>query len=488
MSDLENPNQGILSSDAETAQGPVVETNSTATSLHFPSMTEQESAEVAVERQRLQSMFMEFLNSSFSIGDDDDDGDDNVDNDGNNNQQRPSRYAPCCICFREKLHRLLNIIAYPFIVLFTIIGIVMIVTFCILPALFCLTLGICAYYCFIEDPMSLHMLFRYMFSPDNAAEAAFANGNGSSLYPMTQNRSLVQSKLIVRRLMKVSNSSDRNGEDVNEDATKKYPRRHPSSILIWTESKCLQFSAPLVFDDESTEDEDADKKTKKKKLKRRRRRTEDISPSSGEGEGDDEIEGESGGTYDQRSGQRGRSNRNIQESMPDDVTLERDGGEAEMIVEIPSRDGSEAPVALEEEEIDIDEEMGTVPISVGHDEDDAGEEKEGENVEVSTSPTGTMELPTGDESNDEREEMNVPDVPVCQDCNDTFSETHQISLDARDLSNPLEVDYFGIESDVRDRNTACDICLLEYEIGDEVAWSPNLACSHTYHKDCVLDW
>ncbi|GAX19219.1 hypothetical protein FisN_4Lh196 [Fistulifera solaris] len=38
------------------------------------------------------------------------------------------------------------------------------------------------------------------------------------------------------------------------------------------------------------------------------------------------------------------------------------------------------------------------------------------------------------------------------------------------------------------REAACDICLLEYEPGDVVAWSHNLACNHAYHEDCVADW
>ena len=38
------------------------------------------------------------------------------------------------------------------------------------------------------------------------------------------------------------------------------------------------------------------------------------------------------------------------------------------------------------------------------------------------------------------------------------------------------------------REAACDICLLEYEPGDVVAWSHNPACSHGYHEDCVADW
>lgn len=34
----------------------------------------------------------------------------------------------------------------------------------------------------------------------------------------------------------------------------------------------------------------------------------------------------------------------------------------------------------------------------------------------------------------------------------------------------------------------CGICLLDYEIGVEVAWSPNDNCVHAYHKECIVGW
>ena len=35
---------------------------------------------------------------------------------------------------------------------------------------------------------------------------------------------------------------------------------------------------------------------------------------------------------------------------------------------------------------------------------------------------------------------------------------------------------------------ACAICLCLYEIGDEVSWSPESACQHAFHRDCITSW
>ncbi len=34
----------------------------------------------------------------------------------------------------------------------------------------------------------------------------------------------------------------------------------------------------------------------------------------------------------------------------------------------------------------------------------------------------------------------------------------------------------------------CAVCLSRYEVGDEVVWSPNSACQHAFHKECILEW
>jgi hypothetical protein len=35
---------------------------------------------------------------------------------------------------------------------------------------------------------------------------------------------------------------------------------------------------------------------------------------------------------------------------------------------------------------------------------------------------------------------------------------------------------------------SCSICLDAFKNGDEMCASPNQACSHIFHRDCILDW
>ena len=38
------------------------------------------------------------------------------------------------------------------------------------------------------------------------------------------------------------------------------------------------------------------------------------------------------------------------------------------------------------------------------------------------------------------------------------------------------------------RGISCDICLVDYEAGDVVAWSKNRHCDHAFHLQCITEW
>ena len=63
---------------------------------------------------------------------------------------------------------------------------------------------------------------------------------------------------------------------------------------------------------------------------------------------------------------------------------------------------------------------------------------------------------------------------------------HHTTGDARELVLQLPTDKSSQKRRCRDAN--CSICMMCYEDGDEVIWSPNSKCVHCYHSDCILTW
>ena len=244
----------------------------------------------------------------------------------------------------------------------------------------------------MEDPIPLSVLLRYVLSPDGE-ETAYPN-----LIPLAQQRSLIQSKLIIRKVLRVRDSIP------SDDSIGDYPRKHPFPIQVSTERKCLHFSEPIVIK------EPDDKKNKE----------EDSKSVSSE-----------------------------EPSNP---------------IPIPHYQR---------------------PQNDDNDDDDDDEQFD----EEETTRTNT-EISSGNQENDDDlVEIVIGRRKEEEDDNDG-DDSCTITFEKKDDDNEQQQDdddYFGI-NEIRDRGTACDICLLEFEVGDDVAWSPNLDCIHSFHKDCVLDW
>ena len=82
------------------------------------------------------------------------------------------------------------------------------------------------------------------------------------------------------------------------------------------------------------------------------------------------------------------------------------------------------------------------------------------------------------------EPTSAPAVPVAPAKSSSVVRLHRrkSNIIARTMSKMIR----GKQSD--EEPTTCHVCLMNYEVDEDVAFSPNDACVHHFHKECITDW
>lgn len=97
--------------------------------------------------------------------------------------------------------------------------------------------------------------------------------------------------------------------------------------------------------------------------------------------------------------------------------------------------------------------------------------------DTSTDHEGHFDVEEGRHAKEEKESHEGPESRADGSQSDLQASTvfQTISTSIRSLTEPSQP-------------TSCDICLAEYEVDEEVSWSPNEDCTHAFHKECITDW
>lgn len=365
----------------------------------------------------------------------------------------------------SRVNRMIMILTYPFMVILTIASLLIVIIFCIFPTLICMTFGVCIYYCLMEDPIPLPVLLRYLLSPDPD------DNNSPNPYPYSQNRGAIQAKLIIRKVLRIEtieHTDDEKKDDGVED--EEQPRRHPFPIEFRTNTKCFYFSEPIVY-------EEKDEKSSRETVKdadahvpfyQRTETSNIVSIPSGQENNLATLSTELA-------------------SPPDDLEL----GLVE--IAIGAADSEETtPTAAEESPTVLSTTYVAQPLQIqdrsedsDSTESDAGNSsgrKDGDSCLHDNHSKRCVNYHRSREAKDES--LDAKPAGATSDAPEGMAAAATEKLE--EVMELVE-DYFGI-ADARQLGATCDICLLDYEVDEEVAWSPNLDCVHTFHKECILDW
>lgn len=368
-----------------------------------------------------------------------------------------SRISQWCEDFCRKVCLVLT---YQGMILVSIVGFVVVLIFCVLPTMLCTGMVICFYYCTNPDPLPLSVLIRDLFTGDPRGHTNFFSGNSPVDHAErdSANRALYRTKLIVRKLL----------------AVERVPSSSSSSRILPQDGGGEDNGRVKIIDQRSS-----------------------IPVAE---------QGPSNSSTIDKACKRLIDHAHIRNhNFPIEIWTDHKSLKFSAPLEAPAEDNDD-----EDKKNQKAKESRTLPSGDDNDTSDAPEfvphYHRSAEIELSSrnirggSPTRGSSVPstedgrTSGDSNVAASCIKLGDASesqadACSDDGSVANEGGNEDNNGAEKCTPCpSTDYFGIEEDSRDPGTACDICILEFEVGDEIAWSPNLHCSHAFHKDCILDW
>ena len=358
----------------------------------------------------------------------------------------------------SRLGRFTRVITYPIMFMLTLILTMMAIIFCIFPMFLCMTFAVCIYYCIMDDPIPLSSLLRYLLTPD--PEDPFHQ-------PSTLSRTAIQARLIVRKVLAIDVTPEGEGQEMEVDKEKEYARRrNPATIELQTRDKRIYFSEPILYEEKAEKDGDSRDEFEDNVPPYYR---SDISGDANYGDSTSQAANPAPRIHDLNSLQ------DLSDALatpPDDIEI----GLVEFVID--------AVDSFETAEIEVAKSRGVAPLEPATPALSTLEsDSKPKNSEDPLSTSNECKSASLEDDSDMKQ--SVPLSPTPSEPQGRASKVVEQLEEAAEIVS----DYFGIAADSsRDRGTACDICLLDFEIGEEVAWSTNAACTHSFHKDCIMDW
>ena len=364
------------------------------------------------------------------------------------------------------------------VMLLTVLGVLVVLVFCVFPTIILISLVLCINYCAGNEHVPLWNLVRYIL-----------RGEDPDLNPTPEkaraNRALYGPKLIVRKLLSIADRAKNDEIDDIPSATnhrlafrhikekhqfiivdehqsqeniktKTVQRKTKLPIEFRTESKSLLFSAPL-------EETSKDSNEAQREDKESRSANEAIDIRSGDAEDADTNEHSDSGTID------GTGSGLVRQSIRDDPTSPDDR-------KFPSEESQDWSV--------VDDSFHRGANTAIQD-----------GIELTPINRVTKNEGCSDVYENDSENGGCENDSCENGGENACSRNCKCSVKIRGCSIPSPEEEItseeflsSIVDDSQDRDITCDICMLEFAVGDEIAWSPNVNCNHAFHKECILEW